>query len=1252
MGKSKEKDKKENLTEKRRICGFPSSKWSDFAARFKGKLAIKKADKSKMGDTKQSFQKLTPITDADLGIYADAIDCVFQSKNYDIRNIAVTGDYGSGKSSLIKSYEKLKKKRFIYISLAHFESKIAGDNDGRLSEEYLEKKIINHLLQQVNKRAIRGTSLRTKEKVNKPFLALVSFSTLFAIACGLYLRFSESIKGYIESTDLKNYGLLNSQYLTLWVASALAIVVFFMLFGSFIWIKRRHWIKKVVVKDVEFQFNEANGEKSFFNLNLDEILYVLEAITVSAFFRRVDAIIFEDLDRYEDGVNSVILERLRELCILGNNRIRRNHLFNKRPLRFFYLLKDETFTSMDRTKFFDYIIPVIPIVDPLNSLEKMNTCFMENGINGRINRHFLRKLSLYFNDYRLIKNIINEFLIYSNKLSNTEHDDNILFAMVVYKNFFPQDFAALQRNEGYVFSLFEKKNEQAEKEKKSIDNIIQAFNSRLIMLDEERLTDAKELDLVAADRKRYPSDYKDKEYDKWINDEYEVRKSIIDDRKKEEEIRQKISNLQREKIRINNQKLSKYASGKNSDKFFDVKKIIDGKDIYREIKDDKNFDLIKYLIISGYLDDASYRDYMACFEEGGISISDKNFLMGLTIGSGKAPDYELKSPAVVFESLSPKDFLSPESRNYQLIDYIFRNNKKEAIESFVIQLMDDMDYGFICNYLRRTREYEKVIVSFCRRWPGFLAALVSRDNREMEGLEKQRIVITALLNCDTDIILTQNEGGILSDYLSKDTLDMECKESLIEDLIVQMKNLNVKLESLWDQTGSPELRNAFIRNDLYEINEENLELLLSDEKVATKDKRAIKTMTRLLKPRTRIWYLYIRDNLQRTLETITKSDVKKPFEDDEDIVIDIVNSSIDEESINQYISRSNTVLSDIKSVPTIYWSAFAKKHAFEEKGENISAFYNQFGMNDVLINYLNDMYDIEGTLTTLDESTQVRLWNDTYQKDSLNDGIYGRIVSTIGKEVKRVAGLSIASEKCRILINAGLVPLTGNNLAYIRTNYPSTVQDYACSNITNYIGLNPYSNSIDKREAQGLLEDTRISDDDKINVLYRTDGDISVIGMAISDPVFCEVLYKHFDKNDMKYLADSYETFNDNRKTAILEKIMSDIPTFTSVCGKASQELLIRVFERGDIALTAKAELIDELLCSNRPNASVKELLEVMGEKGLSRLFESDHGNNRIRINYLDVDQGHTKLLDVLQKHMKISGYREVNGKYRVDRRF
>lgn len=53
------------------------------------------------------FEKLTPTDEVNLDVYEDAIDYVF--KNPDIRNVAISGSYSAGKSSLLASYKKIIK---------------------------------------------------------------------------------------------------------------------------------------------------------------------------------------------------------------------------------------------------------------------------------------------------------------------------------------------------------------------------------------------------------------------------------------------------------------------------------------------------------------------------------------------------------------------------------------------------------------------------------------------------------------------------------------------------------------------------------------------------------------------------------------------------------------------------------------------------------------------------------------------------------------------------------------------------------------------------------------------------------------------------------------------------------------------------------------------------------------------------------------------------------------------------------------
>lgn len=57
-----------------------------------------------MAERTHHFERLTPIDNMDLNVYEEAIDYAFD--NSDIKNVAISGAYSAGKSSVLASYKK------------------------------------------------------------------------------------------------------------------------------------------------------------------------------------------------------------------------------------------------------------------------------------------------------------------------------------------------------------------------------------------------------------------------------------------------------------------------------------------------------------------------------------------------------------------------------------------------------------------------------------------------------------------------------------------------------------------------------------------------------------------------------------------------------------------------------------------------------------------------------------------------------------------------------------------------------------------------------------------------------------------------------------------------------------------------------------------------------------------------------------------------------------------------------------------
>ena len=192
-------------------------------------------------------------------------------------------------------------------------------------------------------------------------------------------------------------------------------------------------LNKLNLKEGEIEVIEDN---SIFNKHLDEILY---------FFQVTDynVVIIEDLDRF--GTPSIFL-KLREL----------NQLINEskivgRHITFIYAIKDDIFKDEERTKFFDFITTVIPVINPSNSKDKLKSALEAKGCgNDGISDEDLSEMAFFIQDMRILTNIVNEYKQYRDKLceaSDFQLNKTKLLGMIVYKNYYPQDFALLRSEE-------------------------------------------------------------------------------------------------------------------------------------------------------------------------------------------------------------------------------------------------------------------------------------------------------------------------------------------------------------------------------------------------------------------------------------------------------------------------------------------------------------------------------------------------------------------------------------------------------------------------------------------------------------------------------------------------------------------------------------------------------------------------------------------------------------------------------------
>src|SRR5690606_5618551 len=93
-------------------------------------------------------------------------------------------------------------------------------------------------------------------------------------------------------------------------------------------------------------------------------------------------------------------------------------------------------------------------------------------------------------------------------------------------------------------------------------------------------------------------------------------------------------------------------------------------DYFNNIINNHYYNLIKFLLIQGYIDE-SYFDYISYFDKESIHPIDKVFLRRVNNRIISDYNYKLKNPYEIIEDyLSPTDYYLEAVLNFDIIDYL------------------------------------------------------------------------------------------------------------------------------------------------------------------------------------------------------------------------------------------------------------------------------------------------------------------------------------------------------------------------------------------------------------------------------------------------------------------------------------------------------------------------------------------------------------------------------------------------------
>lgn len=805
--------------------------------------------------------KIKPVTERALKF---AID-----KNSEVTNVAITGNYGAGKSSVVESFEfQCTDKKFLHISLGQYDETISNEKNGLNNRQIntIEGKIINQLLHQINPNQIRKSIFKTLDAESQIEPFNISVYLGLVILLSLYLLNISSWNGLIQ-----NFCWLS--WTTKPIISLLVLVILFILiiYGIYFLLKLQKdfgFVKKLSLKaekietDIEI-FSNDNSKVSYFDRYLDDVLYLFKQ-------SGADVIVFEDIECFND---SRIFEKLKELNIVIN---RKRKICRDSKLVFFYLVKDDLFESQERTKFFDFIIPVVPVVTASNSYDQLSKILKDMELHKVLDEKFLFNISLYLDDMRLINNICNEYLTYKETLSKLPLESEKVFSMVVYKNIFPKDFSLLQKNQGYLFELLNSKEIALKNRREELNSKIKELEKKIEKADEEQLNDELELygtilkvpygrKVIKVNRK-FESDFSTRSdyikelladeseicsFDSYYNAHYNQNErnedidSVFPDintpefQERLENIRNKklIEKLEKE-IKKMKDELEKLDSYRLSDVYQYATAIDDFKsDFTEEIRKNPQFSIISFLIRNAYIDE-NYQDYLTHFYENTITVVEKEYLRNVISGRHNNYDISIKNFDEIFNYLEVKSFKSSNVLNYDLFRYLLYASEHNEKLKLIFQQENILEFllGFYNELFKLDTENKSFFLQrdvriFFKNWLHHNSELfneyIHQEHSDFIYVDKRKLILS-LMNLVDLSDCTKETKEQISKYLE---MTQEVFLNIFHDNYYDFEKFNFNLSAidfkikkftLPSQGYEKNVLNYIYKNDLYDICESNV----------------------------------------------------------------------------------------------------------------------------------------------------------------------------------------------------------------------------------------------------------------------------------------------------------------------------------------------------------------------------------------------------------------------------------------------
>lgn len=1184
------------------------------------------------------FEDLTPACDVDISNYKQALDQAFSEPS--LKNIAITGPYGAGKSSVLESYlqsqmaiEKNYKVKCLRISLSHLQPTKAGNplcggealagtckgtevaGSAYQMEQLLEGKIINQIVHKIPQKVAKAAGFSVIDEEPKDDSCMLSLISAGSIGIILVFWCIPSIMSPVIRHFFFHYS---------YPISIILFVVLLFLISVIVTLTYSHGaaIQSFFahIRRVKLQGNEIelfqNEEAGYFDKYLDSILYMLNH-SGKQFF------IFEDIDRFD---TTLIFERLKEINELVNAKREKE---DKAPIKFIYLLRDDIFINKERAKFFDFLIPIIPVTNTKNSSDKLFAILARYRLKERVNSDLVRALGLYIEDYRLIKNIANEFRIYFAALGQRNKlNPNKMLAMIVYKNLFPKDFVDLQKRQGYVHFLLSKetKNQLREKQTQVINDKRRQCENALssgggmLSKNEEKLREIKhQLEVI------HQSSFSALA----LSTGAEILKEIF---------------LQNERDN-NRSKIS-----------------------YDAVRQNEYFNLLKYLLINGYVDE-TYAEYTTFFYGESLSEADQTYLMNLHENGSPKWELQLNNIQLVLENMSEAELSRDGVLNQSFLLYLLSHSEDEGISHKLKKVVCNFQgdaFSYAIRFIREDKKVDEFTTYLFRTCPSSWGRIYTESDLPAGTIEALAYDALLFLSEEELTALNQQSANSLAQYISDNPDFLQRAQILDEEkrgkLILSMKVLKVQFSDIHAEGVSNSLLQDVFYSGLYALTGSTLRVFFTDVSGASE----ADTVT---KPLTLLWKLSEDDGVRRNFESHFDCFVNAAldnldgnssqyacFKDESDVVVDLINQrETGDEVVMNYLSwlkpETVTSLDDIEEYDD--WKMLVTHDLVKHTDKNLYDYINQFGVDDTLIECLNSSYAQSPMVRTpLEKREKMFIRDAIIPEYTINTDVYISILGTLDYYITEHFGLdaeSFPEEKLRQLIQEHCLFMTSDLFDFFQKRHPQLQVLYVKKDKTAFEQLLEAGEiSLTSSDIGLFLQDSSFTAEEKELYLEHTEGPVALLPYQdLSEKMQCIIVDYHLDEAEIPKIIEQYESLLPKVRKALLRSINQHVELFVGINMDDNDVLLRDIMQDSYINKENKVRIFTGAILTLGMEKA-KEMLSAIDAETYGKILRSG-ATRHIRETSDEVNR---QLFEALKERGWIKGYEMVGNEYIIERNF